>query len=152
MKDYDYSKNNAYYITICTYKRQQLFGEIAGAVLCDRPNNPAAMVNKWLFEIENKYSGVNILKYAIMPDHMHFILSLTGDHTGSPLPCIIDWFKTMTTNEYIRGVKSNLFPPFDRHIWQSNYYEHIIRNEQEYQEIWEYIDTNTLKWDEDARL
>lgn len=149
LKDYDYSQNNIYYITICTHQRMDLFGEIVGSALCGRPNNPDKLIEKWLHEIENKYSGVKIDHYVIMPDHIHFILSIMGDHAGSPLPRIIDWFKTMTTNEYIQGVNSGLFPPFDRHIWQGNYYEHIIRNEQDYNEISEYIDTNIIKWKED---
>jgi len=52
------------------------------------------------------------------------------------------WFKTMTTNEYIRDVKAGLFPPFDKHVWQRNYYEHILRTEQEFQETWRYIENN----------
>jgi REP element-mobilizing transposase RayT len=62
---------------------------------------------------------------------------------------IIHWFKTMTTNEYIQGVKNGSYPSFDKHIWQRNYYEHIIRNEQDYQEIWDYIDTNPMNRDEE---
>jgi len=100
-----------------------LFGEIVGATLCGRPNNPDKIIEKWLFEIENKYLGIKINQYVIMPDHIHFILFIMGDHAGSPLPRVIDWFKTMTTNEYIRGVKNELFPPFDKHIWQRNYYD-----------------------------
>jgi len=98
----------------------------------------------------------------VMSDHIHLIvkqqgseeaelprvliLSITGDHAGSPLlHRIIDWFKTMTTNEYIQGVKNGIYEPFDKHIWQRNYYEHIIRNEQDYQGIWAYIETNAMK-------
>jgi len=61
----------------------------------------------------------------------------------------VQWFKTMTTNEYIKMVKQNSLPPFDKHIWQRNYWEHIIRNEQSYADISNYIKTNPLKWDID---
>ena len=145
LKDYDYGQNNSYYITICTHKREDLFGKIVGAALCGRPNNPDKIIQKWLLAIENKYPGIKIDKYTIMPDHVHFILSIMGDHAGSPLPQMIGWFKTMIANEYLKGVKNGLFPPFNKHLWQRSYYEHIIRNEQEYREIWEYIDTNILK-------
>ena len=91
-----------------------------------------------------------------MPDHVHMIINnpgvydeMTGAHTGAPLPEIIKWFKTQTTNDYIRGVKNGLFPPIDRHIWQRNYYEHIIRNDHDYEETWYYIDDNPRKWAED---
>ncbi len=62
---------------------------------------------------------------------------------------VMDWFKTMTTNEYIRGVKNFGWPPFDKKLWQRNYYEHIIRDEQSYQRISEYIINNPAKWSED---
>jgi|GEM_PF-1257733 len=66
-----------------------------------------------------------------------------GEHTGSPLPRVIQWFKTMTTNEYIRGVKQHGWALFPGKLWQRNYYEHIIRNENEMTRIREYIMTNS---------
>lgn len=87
-----------------------------------------------------------------------------GGHVGPPqpdspepdfetqpasIPAISQWFKTITTNEYIRGVKENLFPPFDRKLWQQNYYDHIIRDEQSLQRIREYIINNPAQWEED---
>lgn len=147
LKNYDYSQNGYYFITICTHNRQNLFGEIVGATLCGRPNNPDKMIEKWLLELENKFNGVKICEYVIMPDHIHFVVSKTGDHTGSPLRDIVGWFKTMTTNEYIANVKNNIFFQFDKKIWQRNYYEHIIRNENDYIQIVEYISNNPLKFE-----
>ncbi len=139
-------------MTICTHSRECLFGDIVGATLCGRPNSPDKIVEKWLIELENKYHSIRIDKYVIMPNHIHFVLFINnemGDHTGSPLQKIIDWYKTMTTNEYIRGVKDGLYPPFDKQIWQRGYHEHIIRNETSYLEIWQYIDNNPQKWELD---
>ena len=68
---------------------------------------------------------------------------------GPPLQEMLDWYKTMTTNAYIRAVKSGILPPFARRIWQRGYYEHIIRNERDYLEIWQYIDQNPARWGED---
>ncbi|MDR2140123.1 MAG: transposase [Tannerella sp.] len=72
-----------------------------------------------------------------------------GEHAGSPLHRVVQWFKTMTTNEYIRGVKTSGWQPFDKKLWQRNYYEHIIRNEKSYQHISDYIINNPQKWRED---
>lgn len=85
-----------------------------------------------------------------------------GEHIGSPLqydpptssqnsslPKIIQWFKTMTTNEYIRDVKSGKFSPFEKRVWQRNYHEHIIRNEQLFEKIQNYIIHNPQKWPDD---
>jgi REP element-mobilizing transposase RayT len=62
---------------------------------------------------------------------------------------VIQWFKTMTTNEYIRGVKQNGWTPFAGKLWQRNYYEHIVRNEKELIRIKEYIKHNPAQWDID---
>ena len=147
LKNYDYSQNGAYFVTICTNKKEKLFGEIVGATLCGRPNRPDKMVEKYLFELENKYQNLELDYYVIMPDHIHFIVFISGDHAGSPLPQIVDWFKTMTTNAYIRGVKSGLFPPFADHIWQRSYYDHIIRNENDLYETRKYIENNPFRWE-----
>jgi putative transposase len=62
---------------------------------------------------------------------------------------VVQWFKTMTTNEYIRGVKNLGWIRFDGKLWQRNYWEHIIRDEYSYQNITEYIINNPLKWEND---
>jgi REP element-mobilizing transposase RayT len=72
-----------------------------------------------------------------------------GEHVGSPLYRVVQWFKTMTTNEYIRGVKNNNWKRFNGKLWQRNYYEHIIRNEQSYHNITKYIKNNPAKWRDD---
>ncbi len=75
---------------------------------------------------------------------------ILGDHMGSPLHSVVMWFKTMTTNMYIRGVKNHDWERFDGKLWQRDYYEHIIRNEQSYDLISNYIVTNPAKWDSDT--
>ena len=101
-----------------------------------------------------------------MPNHTHGVIQIDGGlppsfiatssqpnhlgaHAGAPLPEIVQWFKTMTTNEYIQNVKTNNWPRFDKHLWQRNYYEHIIRSEQSYARIADYIEGNPSKWHED---
>ncbi len=74
---------------------------------------------------------------------------ILGEHVGSPLHRVVQWFKTMTTNEYIRGVKKFNWEPFYKKMWQRNYYEHIIRNEKSYQNISNYIINNPINWEND---
>ena len=150
---FDYTTPGAYFVTICTKNKEHLFGKIVktdvGAALCGRP---AKMVEKWLRELENKYPTVTVDKYAIMPNHVHAIIFLAenvGGHAGPPLQNVVGWFKTMTTNEYIRGVKGGEYPLFRTSLWQRSFYDHIIRTEAEYLEIWQYIDENPAHWAED---
>jgi hypothetical protein len=72
-----------------------------------------------------------------------------GEHTGSPLRAVVQWFKTMTTNEYIRGVKTLGWQRFNEKLWQRNYWEHIIRNNHSYQSIVNYIINNPMNWTKD---
>ncbi len=82
-----------------------------------------------------------------------------GAHVGAPLqgafqqnttvPSVVQWFKTMTTNAYIRGVKQSGWLRFDKKLWQRNYWEHIIRNDNEHQRIAQYIRNNPTQWQQD---
>lgn len=72
-----------------------------------------------------------------------------GAHAGAPLQRIVQWFKTMTTNEYIRCAKKHGWPSFPGRLWQRNYYERIIRNENELAAIREYIRCNPMQWEQD---
>jgi len=69
--------------------------------------------------------------------------------TDTGIPTIMEWFKTMTTNEYIKGVKQHNWPRFDGKLWQRSYYDHIIRNDESYERIRDYIINNPKKWDMD---
>ncbi|MBZ0201506.1 MAG: transposase [Ignavibacteria bacterium] len=81
----------------------------------------------------------------VVPDRI--VPGNSEKQTRISLSRVIQWFKTMTTNEYIRGVKENIYPPFDKHLWQRSFYDRIIRNEKELENIRNYILYNPLKWE-----
>ena len=176
LRGYDYSRSGAYFVSICTKDRKCWFGDIENQEMA--LNNAGRMVDKWYLELENKFQDIRCGEYIIMPNHFHAIIQntgvgadlcvcpddyqgrpttektipekrVTGEHTGSPLHRVIQWFKTMTTNEYIRGVKQQGWEPFHDKLWQRNYYEHIVRNEKEFSRIREYIRNNPANWDTD---
>jgi putative transposase len=161
LKGYDYSQPGAYYVTTNTHNRECLFGKIVnGAIVL---NDAGKMVEKWWYELNNKFPDIEPDAHIIMPNHFHGIIIIVGaglrvcpdnntnmgEHTGSPLHKIVQWFKTMTTNDYIKNVKTNNWKPFNKKLWQRNYYEHIIRNENELNKIREYILNNPLNWKTD---
>jgi len=71
------------------------------------------------------------------------------EYNKNSISAIIQWFKSKTTHQYIKQVNQNILKPFNKKLWQRNFYEHIIRNEKEYLKISEYIKNNPQKWDED---
>ena len=160
LAEFDYGQEGSYFVTLCTQNRARLFDmEMpVGNDLCVVPGNENGtahrpcptkgnlIVHKWIRETENKYPDVTIDKYVVMPDHLHMIVTIQERHAGHSLSDVMRFFKTMTTNEYIRGVKAGILTPFDGRLWQKSYYDHVIRNQQDYNEIWEYIDNNPTKW------
>lgn len=172
LKGYDYSRQGRYFVTLCVQDRRHFFGEIINQEM--HLNDAGLMIEKWYLELENKFPSIQCHEYVVMPNHFHCIIEITsttvgadlcvcpvnpdqrvnpdsilGEHKNSPLSEIIQWFKTMSTNEYIRGVKQLDWPRFNKKLWQRNYYEHIIRNDRACDEIAEYIITNPQKWDND---
>jgi putative transposase len=75
---------------------------------------------------------------------------ILGEHKDSPLWEVVQWFKTMSTNEYIRGVKTLGWERFNGKLWQRNYYEHIIRNDESCEKIATYIINNPKNWEKDS--
>jgi REP element-mobilizing transposase RayT len=155
LKNYDYSQAGAYFVTVCAQNRQFLFGNVCDGIVI--LNDAGRMIENWWNTLNNKFPAVHNDVFAIMPNHIHGILVFVGatlrgrpdprgrpinghPHRGAPtLGDVMDWFKTMTTNEYIRSVKQLGWPPFPGKLWQRNYYEHIIRSEDDLNKIRDYL-------------
>ena len=143
LQSYDYSQNGAYFITVCTKDRKHL--------LCDIVGDDAHIVPKPYGQVVEKYirNVPEIEKYVIMPNHIHMIIRLDN---GSM------WALTPTEGKaganriasIIRSIKTLSSKEIGESIFQRSYYDHVIRGEKDYLEIWEYIDLNPLKWREDS--
>lgn len=172
LKGYDYSKAGSYFVTFCAQDRTRLFGVIKDGEM--RLNDAGIMIDKWWNKIPQKFPDIELGSYQIMPDHFHAIVinngavqsipsinsdvtletnekeesidGIMGLHVGSSLSTVVQWFKTMSTNEYIRGVKTLDWPSFKGKIWQRDYYECIIRNKRSFHNITNYINNNPAKW------
>ena len=162
LQEYDYSSDGLYFVTICTHGHHFLFGSILDDTM--HFNDAGLMIQEWFYRCEEHFPDIKCLEMVIMPNHFHCIWQIVGadrcvyptntnttkgEHIGSPLHRIVQWFKTMTTNAYINGVKQYEWQPFNTRLWQRNYYEHIIRNQQGYEEIVAYIVENPLNWKND---
>ena len=132
--EYDYSQCGAYFVTICTRNRRPILSNIVG--------DDAHIVPKRYGQIAEKYlkNAAEIEKYIIMPDHIHMLIRLEeqGAEKRSPqasrIASIVRSIKTLTTKE------------IGEPIFQRSYYDHVIRNQRDYNEIWEYIEKNPRKW------
>jgi len=150
LKNYDYSRVGLYFITVCTQNQLHLFGEIINDSMV--LNDAGEMIQQIWYKIPNDFHNIKLHEFIIMPNHIHSIIeiipvgadSISAHETN--VPTIIQSFKRHTTIEYIKMVKRHILAPFDRRIWQRNYWEHIIRDEHQYCCIAQYIVNNPRKW------
>jgi REP element-mobilizing transposase RayT len=175
LKGYDYSQAGLYFVTICVKNRECLFGNIADGEMI--LNDAGQMVESEWLKLPERFTNIVLHEYIVMPNHFHAILQIVGatlvaaqnntvaqnnmiDATEKGQPQgiaptrktvgdMVGAFESITTVEYIRGVKNKNWKPFDGKLWQRNYWEHIICNEKSYQTISDYIINNPLKWNDD---
>jgi REP element-mobilizing transposase RayT len=98
--------------------------------------------------METKFENITLDSYIIMPNHIHGIIIINSNEEIS-LFKIMQWFKTMTTNGYIKGVNAGLYKPFKNKLWQRGYHDHIIRTKKDFHRIQKYITENPKSWNND---
>ena len=159
LREYDYTQVGAYFVTIVLQDRLCLFGEIVNA---EMQLSEAGKTARRIWErLPDRFPVITIDTFVIMPNHLHGIVIINQPNVGAPLvgaqsvgpqPAlgdIIGAYKSLTTVEYTRGVKIMKWTPFHRRLWQRNYYEHVIRNENALGHIRQYIIDNPAQWDFD---
>jgi len=156
LKDYDYSQAGAYFITICTHNKECIFGKVVNGEMV--LNKCGKVVQEELDRSAKIRREIELDTFVVMPNHIHGIVVIVESNVGatgrSPLPkgptpksvgAMMAGFKSAVTRRIndLRGI------PYMA-VWQRNYYEHVIRNEDDLDEIREYIVNNPLKWDLDS--
>jgi putative transposase len=140
--DYDYSSGGAYFVTICTARRASFFGSVLDGQMDLSP--AGQLVDAVWQSLPRRFPGVFTDAFIVMPNHVHGIVILDPPDDASSRPSlawVIRTFKTESTHE-VRKVLLSFG-------WQSNYYEHVVRNEHALQAIREYIENNPAKWEID---
>lgn len=170
LHDYDYSRSGAYFVTVCTKNKQHLFwdnNDKYRPVLSDkngltivgtangRPQTSNKIrlsqygwyVKKALHNINGIYPMVFVDKYVIMPDHIHVIIRIEVEDNiksgGRPMA-------VPTISRVINQFKGYVSRQAGFHVWQSRFFDHIIRNQAEYTAYWRYIESNPVNWENDG--
>ena len=144
LAQYDYSDKGTYFLTVCTKNRRCILASVGRDDL-GAPMEMTAygrIVEEYVCAIPTAYPDVVLEKYAIMPNHIHLLISLADGAAGSPrptqrIPRIVSALKRLTNSS--TGEK----------LWQVSYYDHVVRNDEDFRRIWEYIDTNPVRWLDD---
>ena len=150
LKGYDYSRSGAYFVTICIHQRKTLLGTIANGIM--EPTPAGEMVQTIWEEMPLYYPNVELDAFVLMPNHIHGIIILKSPETepAMTLSDLVHRFKSFTTAKYRHGVNHEQWQPFLGKLWQRNYYEHIIRNQQSCDRLRQYIANNPLLWQSDS--
>ncbi len=151
LKKFDYGGNGAYFVTICVQgKHEMLWQSHVGAII-NRPHEPNILSGYGLIaenaisNISQYYPCIIVDKYVIMPNHIHMILAVHRHEDSSGRLIIAPTISTV-----IQQFKRYVSKQFGFSLWQKSFHDHIIRDEQEYEMIWDYIDQNPLIWAEDC--
>lgn len=140
-KGFDYTSERYYFITVNVHDGRHLLGEVEeGEMRC---NAAGEMVYEAVYQIPERYEGTEIEDVMIMPNHIHFMLYNGG---GYHIPDIMRWFKSVTTNRYIHGVKERGWAPFHNTLWQRNYFDRVVRDQNEFDNVKRYIEENPQRW------
>lgn len=151
LRNYDYSQNGVYYITFCTKNRLPILSTSGSR---NGPNAPFPLfelteigknVEKHISMIPEHYPNMKIDKYVIMPNHVHMLLNIECCAGGGPRSSR----PTMEVPRIIAALKRFTNAACETKLWQNSYYDHIIRDEEDYLIRWKYIDDNPAKWLED---
>ena len=147
LKEYDYSEPGSYFITVCTKNKIHILSRIVGRGDLTPPDvvlTPVGMVvDHFTQTIPTAHPTVYMDAYVIMPNHVHMLLTIrerANGGVGSPrptIPGVVNGWKTMITKQ------------LGHPIFQTSYYDHIIRDQLDYDTIWQYIDENPAKWPHD---
>ena len=135
LKNFNYASPNYYFVTICCKEKRCIFGRPDGLSRFGRIAEAA------MREINMHFPEVTADKWVIMPNHVHAIIVLPGN--SIQLSTVIGLYKSSVTKR-IHQLKSGM------DVWQSSYHDHVIRNQTDYVRIWEYIDTNPVRWLDDC--
>jgi putative transposase len=175
LKGYDYTQAGAYYITIVAQNRTCLFGSVVNGEV--QLNDAGKMLQSQWEALPQRFPNIELDESIVMPNHWHGILVITDKTTNvGAMPCarpgsgqpstgqpqgiaptehdhvlgeIVGAWKSIVTDEYIDGVRQLNWQPFDRKLWQRNYWEHIVRDEDDLNRIREYIINNPANWELD---
>ncbi len=146
---YDYSQNNAYFITVCVKgKSHILWNAVDHSTTVSIDDIPLSKIGNFadaaINNISQFYPNAYVEKYAIMPNHIHVILLLT-ENSGSAA-------RSPTVSTIINQLKGFITKQVGYSIWQTSFYDHIIRNDEEHRLVWDYIDANPINWRDDHKF
>lgn len=155
LKGYDYAQAGCYFATICSHQRECLFGEIDNGQI--KLSIYGEIVSECWQALAHYFGNIELDTFVVMPNHLHGLILINNDSKSlgqrqpsssgtarNSLSAIIQNFKSVSTRK-VNQKRAAL----GWHLWQRNYYEHVVRDEADMKRIQKYMSENALKWDLD---
>jgi len=149
LQGFDYSNPGCYFVTINARTQEPWFGSVDDGLL--RPNAAGGMVLEIWLDLPAQFPGVHADMAVVMPDHLHGIIMLGTDPeipASLTLSAVIGAFKSRTTVEYGRGVRSEGWRPYDQQLWHRSFRDTIVRSDRALEAFRDYIEGNPGRWAE----
>ena len=150
LRGYDYSSDGAYFVTICTQNKLCLLGNVINGEMAI--NETGKITEQCWLQIPIHFPIAKLNAFIIMPNHLHGIIELCDDQNiveANNYSPIRARGTSLTIGSIVRGFKIGVTKLIGRSIWQRSYYEHIIRDDEDYYHIEEYIRNNPINWQND---
>ena len=148
LKTFDYNSIGAYFITICTEDREKILSRIVGGDVLDAPKSVELLpygkiADKFINQLSDFCKNINVDRYVIMPNHIHIMLMVHGNGASRTSP---PTRQHSSVSQFVSTLKRFCNKEYDQNIWQRGFYEHVIRNREDYEEHLKYIYENPFRW------
>ena len=172
LTEFDYNTDGAYFITVCTHDRKSTLSRVVspieknvGAGVLDRPRTEAhtylnatvellpngIIADKYINQLNEFYKDISVENYVIMPNHIHLLLwvktnDVSNGRSGTPAPTMS---QNSRVSRFVSTFKRFCNKEYGCDIWQRGFYDHIIRNQEDFEKHIDYICNNPIKWEFD---
>jgi REP element-mobilizing transposase RayT len=167
LETFDYNSVGAYFITICTQNKEHLLSQIilkdsfVGTGVPDGPQTSkeifvelteyGKIADKYINQLNDFYENISVDDYIIMPNHIHLLINIHDNGpSGTPVPtklvCVENSIQNSIISQFISTFKRFSNKEYGKNIWQMRSFDHIIRDNKDYEFHIRYIRENPLKW------
>jgi REP element-mobilizing transposase RayT len=148
-RGYDYAQSAAYLVTVAVDLREWRFGDVDGGIA--RLNCAGMMIETIWCRIPQRFPGVEIDAFVVMPNHFHGIIFIGTDPISPPpsLTRVMQAFKSETAVEYSRGIRDGIYPKVKRSLWQRSFHDDVLQGERTLELARQYVSDNPRKWQDE---
>ena len=153
LQGWDYSTEAAYFLTLCTKEKHPIFSRIVGRDILDAPTVQLSqygdLVQNAMQYLSENTQGILVHNWVIMPNHVHVLISVTNEGMVAKGASGMSRPTESIIPRFVSSLKRYTNKQSGQDLWQVSYYDHIIRDDEDFLRRWRYIDNNPSAWLDD---